>query len=105
MGVITNNGPIDNAGATKAAHFIQACCQSRTPILYLQNTTGFMVGRAHEEGGMIKHGSKMIQAVTQRDRAADHHLLRRFVRRWQLRHVRARLSSALLLRGPTRAPR
>jgi geranyl-CoA carboxylase beta subunit len=64
VGVITNNGPIDNAGATKAAHFIQACCQSRTPILYLQNTTGFMVGRAHEEGGMIKHGSKMIQAVT-----------------------------------------
>ncbi|WP_208508473.1 acyl-CoA carboxylase subunit beta [Variovorax paradoxus] len=64
VGVVTNNGPIDNAGATKAAHFIQACCQSRTPILYLQNTTGFMVGRAHEEGGMIKHGSKMIQAVT-----------------------------------------
>ncbi len=64
LGVITNNGPIDCAGAAKATHFIQACCQSRTPIFYLNNTTGYMVGRAHEEAGMIKHGSKMIQAVT-----------------------------------------
>ena len=64
VGVISNNGPIDSAGAAKATHFIQACCQSRTPLLYLNNTTGFMVGRAHEEAGIIKHGSKMIQAVT-----------------------------------------
>ncbi len=64
LGIISNNGPIDCDGAAKATHFIQACCQSRTPILYLNNTTGYMVGRAHEEAGMIKHGSKMIQAVT-----------------------------------------
>ena len=64
VGVITNNGPIDPDGAAKATHFIQACCQSRTPILYLHNTTGFMVGKAYEEAGIIKHGSKMIQAVT-----------------------------------------
>ena len=64
VGIVTNNGPIDAAGATKATHFIQACCQARVPILYLQNTTGFLVGRAHEEAGIIKHGSKMIQAVT-----------------------------------------
>ena len=64
LGIITNNGPIDCDGAAKATHFIQACCQSRTPILYLNNTTGYMVGRAHEEAGMIKHGSRMIQAVT-----------------------------------------
>ena len=51
-------------GANKATHFIQACCQSRTPLLYLNNTTGYMVGKAYEEAGMIKHGSKMIQAVT-----------------------------------------
>jgi geranyl-CoA carboxylase beta subunit len=63
VGIITNNGPIDPAGATKATHFIQACCQSKTPIVYLNNTTGFMVGRAYEEAGIIKHGSKMIQAV------------------------------------------
>jgi geranyl-CoA carboxylase beta subunit len=64
VGVITNNGPIDPAGANKATHFIQACCQSKTPIIYLNNTTGFLVGKAVEEAGIIKHGSKMIQAVT-----------------------------------------
>jgi geranyl-CoA carboxylase beta subunit len=64
LGIITNNGPLDVAGANKATHFIQACCQSRTPLLYLNNTTGYMVGREYEEAGMIKHGSKMIQAVT-----------------------------------------
>ena len=63
VGVITNNGPLDPAGATKVVHFIQACCQSDTPLLYLQNTTGFIVGKASEQAGMIKHGSKMIQAM------------------------------------------
>lgn len=64
LGIITNNGPIDEAGAAKATHFIQSCCQTRTPILYLNNTTGFMVGQRYEQAGIIKHGSKMIQAVT-----------------------------------------
>ncbi|MEF7615363.1 carboxyl transferase domain-containing protein [Aquincola sp. MAHUQ-54] len=64
VGIITNNGPIEPAGAAKATHFIQACCQSGTPLLYLNNITGFMVGRAFEEAGSIKHGSKMIQAIT-----------------------------------------
>ncbi len=63
VGIVTNNGPLDPAGATKATHFIQACCQAGLPILYLQNTTGYIVGKASEEAGMIKHGSKMIQAV------------------------------------------
>ncbi|MCW5645167.1 MAG: acyl-CoA carboxylase subunit beta [Rhodoferax sp.] len=63
VGIIGNNGPIDPAGATKASHFIQACCQSGTPIIYLQNTTGYIVGKASEQAGMIKHGAKMIQAV------------------------------------------
>jgi geranyl-CoA carboxylase beta subunit len=64
VGIITNNGPLDPAGATKATHFIQACCQAGLPLLYLQNTTGYIVGKASEEAGMIKHGSKMIQAVS-----------------------------------------
>src|SRR5512139_304198 len=64
MGIVTNNGPLDPAGANKATHFIQACCQAGLPILYLQNTTGYIVGKASEEAGMIKHGSKMIQAVS-----------------------------------------
>ncbi len=67
VGIIGNNGPIDAAGATKAAQFIQLCCQSRTPILFLQNTTGFMVGVEAERSGIVKHGSKMIQAVTNAD--------------------------------------
>jgi len=64
VGIVTNNGPLDPAGATKAAHFIQLCCQSGTPLLFLQNTTGFMVGKAYEQAGMIKHGAKMIQALS-----------------------------------------
>src|SRR5258708_2481786 len=63
IGIITNNGPLDVPGANKATHFIQACCQSRTPLLYINNTTVYMVVKAYEEAGMIKHGSKMIQAV------------------------------------------
>ena len=62
-GFIGNNGPIDPQGATKATQFIQLCCQTGTPIVYLQNTTGFMVGKDVEQAGMIKHGAKMIQAV------------------------------------------
>jgi geranyl-CoA carboxylase beta subunit len=64
VGLITNNGPIDPAGSTKITHFIQACCQSGTPIVYLQNTTGFIVGTEAERTGMIKHGSKQIQALS-----------------------------------------
>jgi geranyl-CoA carboxylase beta subunit len=64
IGIVTNNGPIDPAGANKATHFIQSCCQAAIPLLYLQNTTGYIVGKASEQAGMIKHGSKMIQAVS-----------------------------------------
>src|SRR5471030_1064849 len=64
VGFITNNGPLDPAGATKATQFIQLCCQAQTPLIYLQNTTGYMVGTKSEAAGMIKHGSKMIQAVS-----------------------------------------
>ena len=63
-GIISNNGPIDPNGATKAAQFIQLMDQADTPLIFLQNTTGYMVGKDYEQGGMIKHGSKMIQAVT-----------------------------------------
>ncbi|MCD9115512.1 geranyl-CoA carboxylase subunit beta [Pseudomonas bijieensis] len=62
-GLIGNNGPITPKGASKAAQFIQLCDQSRTPLLFLHNTTGFMVGTESERQGVIKHGAKMIQAV------------------------------------------
>jgi geranyl-CoA carboxylase beta subunit len=63
IGIISNNGPITTHGATKAAQFIQLCCQAGVPIVYLMNTTGYMVGTESEQGGIVKHGSKMIQAV------------------------------------------
>lgn len=64
IGIIGNNGPINSQGATKAAQLIQLCCQSGTAVLFLQNTTGFMVGVDAESSGIVKHGSKLIQAVT-----------------------------------------
>jgi geranyl-CoA carboxylase beta subunit len=63
VGIISNNGPITVRGATKAGQFIQLCCQTNIPIIYLMNTTGYMVGSDSEQGGIVKHGSKMIQAV------------------------------------------
>ena len=64
VGILANNGPIDCGGATKATQFIQLCCQSNIPLVFLQNTTGYMVGTEAERTGIVKHGSKMIQAVT-----------------------------------------
>jgi geranyl-CoA carboxylase beta subunit len=64
VGIIGNNGPIDTAGSVKAAQFIQLCDQSGIPLLFLQNTTGYIVGTEAERTGIVKHGSKMIQAVT-----------------------------------------
>ena len=63
-GILGNNGPIDPAGATKATQFLQLCDQANIPMIFLQNTTGYIVGTKSEQAGMIKHGSKMIQAVT-----------------------------------------
>ena len=63
VGVVGNNGPISAEGAAKATHFIHAACQSGIPLVYLMNTTGFMVGTRSERAGIVKHGSKMIQAV------------------------------------------
>jgi geranyl-CoA carboxylase beta subunit len=64
VGLLGNNGPIDADGAAKAGQFIQLCCQAGLPLVFLQNTTGYLVGRAAEAAGIVKHGSKMIQAVT-----------------------------------------
>ncbi len=63
-GLIGNNGPIDPDGAAKAAHFMQLCDQADMPLVFLNNTTGYLVGVEYERAGMIKHGSKMIQATS-----------------------------------------
>jgi 3-methylcrotonyl-CoA carboxylase beta subunit len=63
VGILGNNGVLFSESANKAAQFIQLCNQQRTPLVYLQNITGFMVGRKYEQEGIIKHGSKMVNAV------------------------------------------
>ena len=64
IGILGNNGILFSESANKAAQFIQLCNQSDTPLLFLQNITGFMVGQAAEEAGIIKAGAKMINAVS-----------------------------------------
>jgi acetyl-CoA carboxylase carboxyltransferase component len=63
VGILGNNGVLFSECAHKAAQFIQLCNQSRTPLIYLHNITGFMVGSKYEQGGIVKHGSAMINAV------------------------------------------
>ncbi len=63
VGILANNGVLFSESANKATQFIQLCNHSRTPLIYLQNITGFMVGEQAETGGIIKHGSQMINAV------------------------------------------
>ena len=62
-GIVTNNGPITPQGAKKASQFLQLCDAANTPMIFLHNTTGFLVGVEAEQNGQVKHGSKMIQAV------------------------------------------
>ncbi|MDX2285297.1 MAG: carboxyl transferase domain-containing protein [Bacteroidia bacterium] len=64
VGILANNGVLFSESAQKGAHFIQLCNRSNTPLIFLQNITGFMVGRKYEEGGIIKHGAQLINAVS-----------------------------------------
>jgi acetyl-CoA carboxylase carboxyltransferase component len=64
IGILANNGVLFPDAANKGAHFIQLCNQNNTPLLFLQNITGFMVGKKYEEEGIIKHGAKLINAVS-----------------------------------------
>ncbi len=63
VGVLANNGILFSESALKGAHFIELCDQRRIPLLFLQNITGFMVGRDYEAGGIAKHGAKLVTAV------------------------------------------
>jgi acetyl-CoA carboxylase carboxyltransferase component len=64
VGVLGNNGVLFSDSSQKAAQFIQLCNQVDTPLVFLQNVTGYMVGRDYERGGMVKHGSQMINALS-----------------------------------------
>ncbi len=63
VGILANNGVLFSESALKATHFIVMCCQRRIPLVFLQNITGFMVGREYERGGIAKDGAKMVHAV------------------------------------------
>ena len=63
VGIVANNGVLFSESAMKGAHFVQLCDQRQVPLVFLQNITGFMVGRAYEAGGIAKHGAKMVTAV------------------------------------------
>ena len=95
IGIVANNGILFNESALKAAHFIELCGQRGIPLLFLQNITGFMVGRKYEAGGIARDGAKMVTAVSTVERAEVHRDRRRQLRRGQLRHVRPRLRPAL----------
>jgi len=63
VGIIANNGILFSESAQKGAHFVELCTQRKIPLLFLQNITGFMVGSKYEQGGIAKHGAKMVTAV------------------------------------------
>src|SRR6195952_4463502 len=64
VGIVANNGVLFSESAQKGAHFIELCCQRKVPLVFLQNITGFMVGRKYESEGIAKHGAKMVTAVS-----------------------------------------
>jgi len=64
VGIIANNGILFSESAQKGAHFIELCAQRKIPLVFLQNITGFMVGKQYEMGGIAKHGAKMVTAVS-----------------------------------------
>jgi 3-methylcrotonyl-CoA carboxylase beta subunit len=63
VGIVANNGVLFSESALKGAHFIELCDRRKIPLVFLQNITGFMVGREYEAGGIAKHGAKMVNAV------------------------------------------
>jgi acetyl-CoA carboxylase carboxyltransferase component len=63
VGILANNGVLFSESAIKGTHFIEMCCQRKIPLVFLQNITGFMVGRKYEAGGIAKDGAKMVNAV------------------------------------------
>jgi 3-methylcrotonyl-CoA carboxylase beta subunit len=63
VGIVANNGILFSESANKGAHFIELCCQRKIPLVFLQNITGFMVGRKYENEGIARHGAKMVTAV------------------------------------------
>jgi hypothetical protein len=96
VGIIANNGILFSESAQKGAHFIELCCQRKIPLVFLQNITGFMVGRKYENEGIARTAPRWSRPWPPPG-AQVHHHHRRQLRRRQLRHVRPRLLSPRFL--------
>lgn len=64
VGIVANNGILFPESAVKGAHFVEICSQRKIPLIFLQNITGFMVGKKYEHEGIAKHGAKLVNAVS-----------------------------------------
>ena len=103
VGILANNGILFSESALKGAHFIELCCQRGIPLVFLQNITGFMIGRKYEAGGIAKDGAKLVTAVACARVPKFTVIVGGQLRRGELRHVRARLRTALPLHVAERA--
>ena len=91
VGILANQGVLFSESALKATHFIELCAARRIPLVFLQNITGFIVGKRYEQGGIAKDGAKLVNAVANAAVPEVHGTRRQLLRRRQLRHVRARV--------------
>ncbi len=95
VGIVANNGILFSESALKGAHFVELCTARRIPLLFLQNITGFMVGKQYEHGGIARDGAKMVHAVANAAVPKLTVIIGGSLRRRQLRHVRTGLRAAL----------
>ena len=102
VAILANNGILFSESALKGTHFVQLACERGTPLVFLQNITGFMVGREYEAGGIAKDGAKLVMPCV-RERAEVHGRHRRIVRRRELRDVRTRVRAEAALDVAERA--
>jgi 3-methylcrotonyl-CoA carboxylase beta subunit len=106
VGIIANNGVLFSESAVKGAHFVELCSQRKIPLVFLQNITGFMVGRKYEAGGIAKDGAKMVTAVATTNVPKITMIVGGSFGAGQLRHVRPGLfARASCGPGPTAASR
>ena len=104
VAILANNGVLFSESAQKGAHFIELACQRRTPLVFLQNISGFMVGGKYEAGGIAKDGAKMVTAVATASVPKFTVLIGGSFGGRQLRHVRAApMAPGSCSAGPTHA--
>ena len=97
VAILANQGVLFAESSQKGAHFIELACKRRIPLVFLQNITGFMVGKEYEEGGIARDGAKLVMAVACADVPKFTVVVGRLVRRGELRDVRPRVRAQAAL--------